>query len=264
MKTNDEVHPVDPTQTTEAAPSAHRGRKGKIARLPLAIRQELDQRLQNGEQGRKLVEWLNGLPEVQAVMAAEFHGSPIREQSLSEWRKRGYKISLEERQMREDVKSLLNEIGGLKVVAKEGLTDQLAFLLAVHMAIKLKRLDSVTDPLERAKALRELNAGLVALRRGDLELERLRLQRERCGLRQKTQQEREEEFWKWADENINRDEFCRRRCFTAAEREAAMDKILGLTPEERGETIPQPADAPAVEDDPAKSEQIRVNPSKSE
>ena len=40
----------------------------------------------------------------------------------------------------------------------------------------------------------------------------------------------------WADENINRDEFCRRRCHTAQEREAAMDKILGLTPKERHET----------------------------
>src|SRR5713101_951139 len=39
-------------------------RNGKIARLPLAIRQELNRRLQNGEQGKKLVAWLNALPEV--------------------------------------------------------------------------------------------------------------------------------------------------------------------------------------------------------
>ena len=54
-------------------------------------------------------------------------------------------------------------------------------------------------------------------------------------------------FWKWAEENINRDEFCR-RCFTAAEREAAMDKILGITPQERGETVPPEAAQPCVTD----------------
>src|ERR1700733_10385689 len=103
----------------------------------------------------------------------------------------------------------------------------------------MQRLKLTPEGPEKDRAWREVRTSLVALRRGDFDLERLRLQRERYGLRQKTQQEREEEFWKWADENINRDEFCRRRCFTAAEREAAMDKILGLTPEERGETVPQ-------------------------
>jgi hypothetical protein len=53
-----------------------------------------------------------------------------------------------------------------------------------------------------------------------------------------------EEFWKWAEDNINRDEFCRRRCFTAEEREIAIDKILGITPEERHE-VPPSGDAPS-------------------
>ena len=45
-------------------------RLGKIARLSREIRDELNVRLQNGEVGRKLVEWLNGLPAAQAVLAA--------------------------------------------------------------------------------------------------------------------------------------------------------------------------------------------------
>jgi hypothetical protein len=39
---------------------------GKIARLPLAIRQQLNLRLQNGEMAQDLLSWLNQLPEVQA------------------------------------------------------------------------------------------------------------------------------------------------------------------------------------------------------
>jgi hypothetical protein len=46
-------------------------RNGKIARLPQALRDELNQGLQDGRKGVELVQWLNGLPEVQAILAAE-------------------------------------------------------------------------------------------------------------------------------------------------------------------------------------------------
>ena len=45
-------------------------RNGKIVRLPREVRQQLNRRLQDGEQGKKLVAWLNALPEVQAIAAA--------------------------------------------------------------------------------------------------------------------------------------------------------------------------------------------------
>jgi hypothetical protein len=47
-------------------------RNGKIARLPAAMRDELNQRLLDGQPGKELVEWLNGLPKVQALLKAEF------------------------------------------------------------------------------------------------------------------------------------------------------------------------------------------------
>ena len=60
-------------------------RKGKIARLPKTIRDELNQRLADGESGRRLIAWLNSLPEVDAVLDREFGGRAISEQNLSEW-----------------------------------------------------------------------------------------------------------------------------------------------------------------------------------
>jgi hypothetical protein len=48
-------------------------------------------------------------------------------------------------------------------------------------------------------------------------------------------------------QNINRDEVCRRRCRTAAEREAAIDKILGLSTRERGQALPEKAPPPNVD-----------------
>jgi hypothetical protein len=61
-------------------------RNGKIARLPAAIREQLNQRLLEGEPGKPLVEWLNGLPRVRALLAAQFQGQPIVAQNLSRWK----------------------------------------------------------------------------------------------------------------------------------------------------------------------------------
>jgi hypothetical protein len=239
-------------------PSQSRARTGKIARLPNALREQLNERLLNGEAGAPLGAWLNSLPEVQSVLALQFKGVPIREQNLSEWRKGGYQTWLESKAFRQDLTEFQETVLGLQGVAQDGLTNQLAFFLAAQLVKQLKRLESVPEGEQKAKVWRELTAALVALRRGDLEQERIRVQQEKLGLRKKTQPEREAEFWKWAEENIHRDEFCRRRCFTAEEREEAMDKILGLTPAERRETVPPDAAAPRPSGlDPAL---VRPNP----
>jgi len=243
---------------------ANRGRVGKIARLPLAVRQELNRRMLDGEPGSKLIAWLNGLPEVQAVLAAEFQGRPIQKQNLSEWRKGGFQDYVAEQRIPEGLKFFQQQTSGWQATAQAGLTDQLAFQLAVRVALQLQRLESAPEGPEKARSWRELRACLVALRRGDLDLERLRLQREKYGLSKMTKEEREEEFWKWADENINRDEFCRRRCYTAEEREAAMDKILGLTPQERHETPNPDPPTPCGGHCQTHSDPVRPNQTKSE
>jgi hypothetical protein len=53
------VPPDDATQTSGAAFPAGRTRNGKIARLPLAVRRQLNQRLQDGQPGQQLVQWPN-------------------------------------------------------------------------------------------------------------------------------------------------------------------------------------------------------------
>jgi hypothetical protein len=257
---NENIAPGGGTQTPGAGPGPAftRGGTGKIARLPLDIRVELTRRLRDGRPGKELIQWLNGLPEVQAVLQAQFDGKPISKQNLAKWLKHSFHQAVQEETIRHEVGVVLKEIGGLKETAKEGLSDQLAFYLAVQVALEFKRLKSAPDEAGRAKLRRELTANVVAVRRGDLDLERLRLQREKCGLRHKTKEELEAEFWKWAEDNINRDEFCRRRCFTYEQREAAVDKILGITPQERHETVPPESSAPAGET--AGTESSVVNP----
>jgi hypothetical protein len=51
---------------------------GKIAQLPKSIRDELARRIDNGEQGKHLVEWLNALPAVQDVLKNQTPSNQIR------------------------------------------------------------------------------------------------------------------------------------------------------------------------------------------
>jgi hypothetical protein len=212
----------DVTQTTEPSLPAARSRNGKIARLPLAIRQELNQRLQNGEQGKLLVEWLNSLPEVQSILAAQFKGQPIVAPNLSAWRKGGYEDWEEEQSAVEAVATVFEHSECLQQAAKDGLTDRMTLVLTAKMALEIKRLNSEKDAEKKSKIWRELLGSLILLRRGDHQGERILVEREKLGFRRELhQRDREAEFWQWI------------------EKEEYRDRILGklLTPEQNDAEI---------------------------
>jgi hypothetical protein len=155
-------------------------RNGKIARLPHSIRDKLNRRLQDGEQGKKLVQWLNSLPEVQAIVRTEFHGRPIRAQNISEWRKRGFREWQLQQDALEQVPFVVTEAAELNGKANGQLTDHLAIWLTAHLMAVVRRLAAadLTDTA-RWKLLHETCADLVALRRGDQNAELMSIERER-------------------------------------------------------------------------------------
>ena len=65
-------------------------RIGKIARLPQNIRDQINEKLYNGEHGVQILYWLNELPVVQGIMQECFGGEPISPQNLSNWNQGGY------------------------------------------------------------------------------------------------------------------------------------------------------------------------------
>jgi Protein of unknown function (DUF3486) len=65
-------------------------RKGKIARLPAGIRKIINEKLDEGFSAKKILPWLNELPEVKEILEREFAGEPVSEQNLSTWRHSGY------------------------------------------------------------------------------------------------------------------------------------------------------------------------------
>lgn len=153
-------------------------RNGKIARLSREIREQLNRRMQDGEQGSRLAAWLNGLPQVRAVVAAEFHGRPIREQNLSEWRKGGYRDWLAQKEALDAASRLSREAEELQPDAARSLTEKLAPWLAARYCVAAREL-AAPDGEMNWKQLRELCSDVVALRRGDQNAEWLRIERER-------------------------------------------------------------------------------------
>jgi hypothetical protein len=109
-------------------------RNGKIARLPREIRDELNRRLQNGEQGGPLLAWLNGLPQVRQVLAQDFDGSVISKQNLSEWRTGGFAEWQARQETLAQARELAADSNEITAVTDGKLTDHLATKLAVRYA----------------------------------------------------------------------------------------------------------------------------------
>jgi hypothetical protein len=65
-------------------------RTGKIARLPLKVRDELNVRLRENESGQTILPWLNGLDVTKELLARHFNSEPISDANLSVWRQGGF------------------------------------------------------------------------------------------------------------------------------------------------------------------------------
>ncbi len=188
-------------------------RRGKIARLPLAIRQELNSRLRNGELGKDLVPWLNSLPAVQEVLAAQFQGKPIAGCNLSRWRAGGYADWLLEQMSPETrVNDVLQMSPDLAAILQGGFTDKMALLLSCHMLAELKRHPLSSDAEAEAKLWRELRLNLASLKRYEY-------------LDRKTR--REEAAERIAGNGQDRP----RAPLTPEEKERAIQRILGIDPD---------------------------------
>ena len=149
-------------------------RTGKIARLPHDIREQLNRRLNDGEQAHSILKWLNSIPEVQAVLAAGFDGRPLNKVNLTEWRHGGYRDWL----VRLDFVEGLDDKAAL---GHQSLSDpigaRLAHWVALHYAASAKALiANQSNPSTKWTRLRELCADVTRLRRSELAAERLDLE----------------------------------------------------------------------------------------
>ena len=94
-------------------------RIGKIAQLPKTIRDDLNRRLQNGQQSPDLLKWLNGLPNTKKLLAKKFDNQPVTKSNLSDWRHGGYQDWLAD-QAREARIQRISESGASLAQAETG------------------------------------------------------------------------------------------------------------------------------------------------
>jgi len=211
-------------------------RTGKIARLPRELREQVNSRLDNGEPAVRLVEWLNGLPEVRQVLQTHFDGSPVTQENLSRWKTGGFR-DWESRQ------AMLAQARALAVAADGRLTDHLATVLATRYAAALSAWNGEACQEFRGKLrpLRKLCQDIVHLRRGDFRGARLSLVRERSERkRERTDEKVFALFARWAANPAMRACLCQ-DWNSAEERETRMREILGLPPKTPGQPVaPRP------------------------
>jgi hypothetical protein len=144
-----------------------RARHGKIARLPGAVRTELNQRLQDGEPPCEILLWLNALPSVQQVLQKLFDGQAISEDNLSKCRHGGFMGWLQERSTVEAVSSLSSACAGMNEDKQEDMTSKLSIVLAARLAAELQRFDAMEDGEAKSSEWRNLVASFLFLQRAD-------------------------------------------------------------------------------------------------
>jgi hypothetical protein len=151
----------------ESSP-ASTARCGKVARLPIQIRDALNRRLENNEPAGAILPWLNSLPETKQVLAAQFQNAPITPQNLSEWRQGGFREWLLRRELTQHAESLDETAVQVKGrLQPQALADNLATVLAARYAALLNSWDgSVTPEFEsQLRILRALSHDIVQLQK---------------------------------------------------------------------------------------------------
>jgi len=156
-------------------------RRGKIARLPQAVREELNRRLQDGEKGEALLAWLNGHPEVKPVLQEHFGGHLMTPNNLSEWRRGGFQDWREEHNTVARTQELAADAKGFEEATKGRLMDSLTTVVATRYAMLLAnwKNNEVTPEFRRKlRALGTLCHQVVRMRRGEINRATLDLERE--------------------------------------------------------------------------------------
>jgi Protein of unknown function (DUF3486) len=144
--------PSLPDTTPDIEPASERALFSKIARLPAELREQLNLRLFDGQNGSQILAWLNELPAVKEILAAQFDGKPIQSQNLSNWRQNGYQRWLRRKQNIGSFKDLGQFVADITQAGVNGLTPATAALASSKILQFLETLDPAkTSPGDLAK-----------------------------------------------------------------------------------------------------------------
>jgi hypothetical protein len=154
-------------------------RIGKIARLPHALREELNLRLADGAPAEDLLDWVHECEGVDDMLHLHFDGRAITVQNLSAWKQGGFV----DWQRAQEIRALAGRFvtDAEEVAAESGaisLADRLSATVALTLA-QLLRAALDGDAPDRRQAVLEIARELSRLRRGDHQQARVAFARER-------------------------------------------------------------------------------------
>lgn len=159
-------------------------RVGKIARLPLAVREELNNRLRDNESGQSILEWVNALETTKEILERNFSGEPISDSNLSVWRQGGFAEWLREQDDIERIHRLQEVSLRLAKASGGNLSEGLLALNVgrIQEALEqfwegLREVESTEDGNEKDKAITKLLSSLTDIRSMELEKQKLDLKR---------------------------------------------------------------------------------------
>jgi hypothetical protein len=205
--------------------------KGKIARLPFDVRQQLNVRMRDGVPDPVILSWLNDLPEVKkALAAAEFGGpkqagSRVTPQNLSEYRRAGgpYEAWVAKQEEVESIRALTELSYQMALAAGGDVHDPAVAVTAGKIA---SRLEGATGEqlVAYADALARLNKSTADKLKARTDRSRLDVQRDALALdERKFQRSTAEMFVKW---------YADKRAQEIADgkeaKEVKMDKLIQL------------------------------------
>jgi hypothetical protein len=144
-------------------------RNGKIARLPIHVREEINQRLERGQPGPQILHWLNRLGPVRHILKSQFDGAPITKQNLSQWRLGGFQEWLARRSLQQDAADLFSLASNMQHdTADRLLADASAIVLAARFGSLIANWNGDVDAAFEAKSrvLNRLCRSVVQLQNG--------------------------------------------------------------------------------------------------
>lgn len=166
-------------------------RTGKIARLPHALREEVNRRLLDNQTSAVLLPWLNAQPEAIAIWEHEFEGMPASAENLSQWRQGGFadwKARTERVENLKTLSSFANELtqsGG-------HIADGAAAILSGQILEALEQAGNLVVTGGSDDAERDPNEGLIAMAKAVSSLQKSAAAKGKLALdREKADQSRE-------------------------------------------------------------------------
>ena len=171
--------------------------RSKIGRLPFVVRNELNERIRDGEGGPAILAWLNAEKATRRVLK-ELKQGEVNAQNLTDWRSSGYRDWLEDQERADRIRRFA-EASSAIAAAAGGNAAGVGCNIATA---KIMDLLEETDPekvADLAKALVQLRAGENAGKKVALAEEKNAIQKEQLSLsRAKFERDTARLFVKWA------------------------------------------------------------------